>query len=106
MHTFLKVEPSQLTQLNQPSQSETIIGSSKNTQQSDNIDHLLERINQGEKLEFRCFQVTQGIISSNIVSNKTLKIELNGEITVFECDLKSEEQVIKPKLKISFNNIL
>ena len=52
----------------------------------DNLEIALDRLRQGEKLEFKCHQVTQGLISNNIMSNKKFGISLSGEIMVYEWD--------------------
>lgn len=61
---------------------------------------------QGEKVEFKCQQVTQGLISSNVMQMKKIKIGINGEISVYEVDPKLEDQTGKITLKASFNSIL
>lgn len=57
-------------------------------------------------MEFKCHQVTQGLISSNIMQSKKFKIGLNGEIMVYESDPKFEDQMGKLTLKIGFHSIL
>ena len=58
---------------------------------AETVEMMVERLQQGEKIEFKCHQVSQGLISSNVMQNKKLKISLNGDIYIFENSPKSEE---------------
>lgn len=72
----------------------------------DSLELLFERLMHGEKVEFRCQQVTQGLISSNVMQMKKMIIGINGEIAVCEIDSKLEDQTGKVNMRVSFHSIL
>ena len=61
---------------------------------------------KGQKFEFQCYQLQAGLIKGSSQQNKKLKTSLSGDIVVYECNSKYEDQAHKPKLIIRFNHIL
>ena len=53
------------------------------------FEQIQDRLEQGEKIEFTCHQVGQGIMYSGGFHMKKLRVGINGEISIFEYDPKS-----------------